>query len=69
MKQQDTLQKINNFSINVQQEQKLVLMELSAYYSLAVFGVSTHVFTRVITQIAWTFPRAQPDKKSVVVDV
>lgn len=39
MKQQDTLQKVNNFSINVQQEQKLVLMELSAHYSLAVFGV------------------------------
>lgn len=39
MKQQDTLQKVNNFSINVQQEQKLVLMGLSAYYSLAVFGV------------------------------
>lgn len=58
MKQQDTLQKVNNFSINVQQEQKLVLMGLSAHYSLAVFGVRTHVFTRVITQIAWTFPRA-----------
>lgn len=39
MKQQDTLQKVNNFSISVQQEQKLVLMGLSAHYSLAVFDV------------------------------